>query len=136
LFRFFGKLLVVLEALLRVGDIFLESALGIIVSQRGQSVTVEFLNVFEIFAVRESVLGDDDVALAVAGVVEQLGYPTAIVRAADIDHPWSERVEDGMAVIEQLLPRPLVDLFGHAVGVNNRGPNLVHARRPAATVAG
>ena len=86
LLRFVRELLVVLLAFLRVGDVFHEGTLGIFMGQRGQAVTVLFRNVLEIHAVGETVLRDNDVALTVAGIIEQFGDPATIVRSTDINH--------------------------------------------------
>ena len=66
LLRFVQELLVVREAFLCVGNVFLEGVLGIFRRQCGQAVAVEHGHVIKIPAVGKSVLSDDDVVLAIA----------------------------------------------------------------------
>jgi hypothetical protein len=60
--------------------------------------------------------------LAIAGFVEQGGNEAARIGAADIHHAGPERAKHGLAIIEQLLRRPIMGGFGHAVGFQNGRP--------------
>jgi hypothetical protein len=73
---FIGELLVVLATLLGVGHILLKGALGILIRQGGQAVTVQGIHEINIPAVGKSVLRDHDVLLTVAGLVQQFGNPS------------------------------------------------------------
>ena len=100
LLRLVRKLLVVLQTSLRIGQIFLKRALRILSGERRHAVAVLKFEVLEIGGVGEGILRENNVALAVAGIVEQFRYPSAGIRSTHINHPGTQWVEDGLAVIE------------------------------------
>src|SRR6267378_3420345 len=96
--------------------------------ESGELVAIEFGNKIKIPAIRERVLSDYHVAFAVAGVVEQFGNPTSVVGPAHIDLAGLKRIQNGMAIIEQLLRGPEMGLLGRTVSVQYRRPEQVQFR--------
>jgi hypothetical protein len=70
------------------------------------------------------------VAFPVIGVVEEFGNPPAIVRTAHIDHTRTKSTKHSIAIIEELLRRPEVDLLGYAVGIDDGWPKFLDVRSP------
>src|SRR5262249_42861785 len=97
---------------------------AIFIRQRGQPVAVEKIDVLKISAIGQGILSEDNVMFAFAGLVQERGYPSARVGAAEIDHAGSERPEDGVAVIEKFLRRPLARLLHGAPGLVDGRPKL------------
>ena len=90
LLRFIGKLLVMQSALLRVGEILVKNSLRIVTGQRGHAVPIQRIHEIDVPGVSQRVLREDHMLFPFAGFIEQLRYPSAIVRAAHIDHPRPE----------------------------------------------
>ncbi len=128
LLRLVGELLVVLQTLLGVPNVFLKCALRIILSERFHPVGIKKIQVIQVGAIREGVLSEDHVTLAAAGLVEHRGNETTGISAACVNHSRTKRVEHGVAVIEKCLRRPVVRFARGATRFLNGTPDFMKLR--------
>ena len=92
-------------------------------------------DVIQIIGAGQTVLRDDDMRRD-RSVVEKSRDPAAGISAADVDHAGLEGIEDGVAVVDEGLGGPEVNLFSYAEGVVYGGPELVDFGSAVAVVAG
>jgi hypothetical protein len=118
-----GELLVVLQAFLRIGNVVLKCCLAVFTGQGVEAIAVSESQVFEIAAVGEGVLGENDVGFAFAGFGEEGGDEASGGSAAHVNHAGPQGIEDGVTVVEELFRRPIVGLLGHAVGFLDGRPD-------------
>src|SRR5947207_12594515 len=93
LLGFLRKLLVVRQSFLEIGEIVLEGAVGILVGERGQAVTVKKAEIIEVAPSSEAILGDDDVPLSIAGFIEKRRNKASRIGATHIHHARPKRAE-------------------------------------------
>ena len=122
---FVGKLLIVLQTFLRIGEVFLKRVLGVVLREGGQTVAVKELEVIEVRAVGERVLSEDNVMFTLGCLVQERGNETTGIGATNVNHPRPQRAKHGLAVVEQLLRRPIVRFASNAPRLLNRAPNLM-----------
>ena len=117
-----GELLVALQTLLGIPEIFLKRTLAILLRQRRHSVAVKETQIVQVASIGERVLREDNVTLAIAGFIEQRRNEATRVSAAHVNHFRAKRTQHGDAVVEKLLCGPVVRGVGRALGLDNRAP--------------
>ena len=120
LLGFLGKLLVARQSFLEISEIVLKGAVGILLGERGQAVTVKKAEIIEVAASSEAILRDDDVPLSIAGFIEKRRNKASRIGATHKHHARPKRAEHGVAIVEELLRGPIMGGFGDTEGLEDR----------------
>ena len=92
--------MVVRQPSLIVGKVICERAVGILVGQRRELITVKEIQIIQIGTGGETILGNDDVPLAIAGFFQERGNKSSRISAAYINHSGAKRAEHTLAVVQ------------------------------------